>query len=545
MLRYHLLLLSIIHFFFSAQGQSFTRVDSLRGALRPERTCYDVHYYKLQIQFDIEQHTITGSNTIYAIKKADAKRLQVDLFENMQIQNVLDADNKPLSYSREYNAVFIDFPEGIDIGRSFHFTIQYTGSPQVAKNPPWDGGFIWTKDRNNQTWIAVSCEGIGASLWWPNKDHLSDEPDSVTVSLTVPKALYAVSNGALHDVQNDDSTKTFVWHVSYPINNYNVTFYIGDYVQFQLPYKGVEADYLLKYYVLRYNLERAQKHFMQVVPMLGYYETYLGPYPFPRDGYALVESPYLGMEHQSAIAYGNDYKPGYNGIDYSMLGLDFDYIIVHESGHEYWGNSVSMADIADMWIHEGFCTYSELIYVESRYGRTTADLYAYSWQFRILNDTPVIGSYHVNHEGGTDMYYKAATMLNMLRCLVNDDNLWWDCLRGIQRDFRYKVTNTDEIIAYMNRHLGKDYTWLFNQYLRYKQPPTLEVKTSRKGEYTVVKTRWVDSAPEFCMPVFYLTEQHQLKPIQTIAGQWTETKLKINHFDVTYLDRLHYYYLMK
>lgn len=526
-------------------SQTFTRADSLRGGLRDERTCYDVHYYKLHLQFNETEQSITGSNTIHAIKKSSSSFLQVDLFDNMTITSIKDSRNRDLSYHREHHAVFIEFPSGVDIGQTFYFTIHYSGKPLIAKNPPWDGGFTWSNDKNGNQWISVSCEGIGASLWWPNKDHLSDKPDSATILLTVPANLYAVSNGELRTIWPGDNYQTYEWHVSYPINNYNITFYLGDYVHFHEKYQGIEQDYLLQYYVLSYNLERAKKHFEQVSPMLGYYEKYLGPYPFPRDGFALVEAPYLGMEHQSAIAYGNDYKPGYDGFDYSMLGLNFDYIIIHEAAHEYWGNSVSMEDIADMWIHEGFCTYSEIIYVESRYGKEIADRYAWSWQYRIMDDEPVIGPYHVNYQGSVDMYYKGATMLHMLRHLVKDDERWWNCLRNIQKDFRFRVTNTNELVAYINEQLGNDYTWLFNQYLRHKRPPLLEIKFQNKGKDTHIQTRWTDSSEDFCMPVFVMDDNGQEYAIPTRAGQWTETIVKRSKLSMRNLDTLHYYYRTK
>ncbi len=526
------------------QAQPFSRADSLRGALRPERTCYDVTYYDLKLQFDLANRSIQGSNTIHATKKEEASRLQIDLFQELSISKIMDARGNSLSFTREHNAVFVDFPKGISTGAAFSIEVFYSGKPLSAQMPPWDGGFVWSKDDNGTDWIGVACEGIGASLWWPNKDHLSDEPDSMRMTFTVPANLMAVSNGQLVAVLPGDNYNTYVWKVTYPINNYNVTFYIGDYVHWNDTYQGKEEAYALNYYVLKGNLEKSKKHFQQVKPMLDCYEKFLGPYPFPRDGFALVEAPYLGMEHQSAIAYGNKYKPGYNGMDFSMLGLTFDYIIIHEAGHEYWGNSVSMKDMADMWIHEGFCTYSEAIYVECMYGTDIALKYANSWKYRVENNEPVIGQYHVNHQGSTDMYYKGALMLHTLRWVVNNDELWWDCLRSIQRDFRFKTTDTQELITYMNQKLGNDYTWLFDQYLKQTNPPVLDIRFKKKGNNTLITCKWDMAVPGFQLPVRLLDDAGKVYQVPCISGMQQETLIPVLTTSLR-IDENHAYFILK
>ncbi len=525
-------------------AQPFLRADSLRGALRTERTCYDVTYYDLKLQFDLPNRKIQGSNVIHAVKTEESARLQIDLFEELTIHKILDFLGNSLNFVREGSAVFVEFPKDIKIGERFWLEVFYSGSPRIAEMPPWDGGFVWSKDTYGIDWVGVACEGIGASLWWPNKDHLSDEPDSMRMAFTVPSNLKAISNGQQVAVLPGNNYTTYVWKVTYPINNYNVTFYIGDYVNWSDTYEGKEVPFTLNYYVLKGNLEKSKNHFQQVKPMLECYEKFLGPYPFPRDGFALVEAPYLGMEHQSAIAYGNKYKPGYDGMDFSMLGLTFDYIIIHEAGHEYWGNSVSMKDIADMWIHEGFCTYSEVIYVECMYGADIALKYANSWKYRVMNDKPVIGPYHVNYKGSTDMYYKGALMLHTLRWLVNDDELWWNCLRTIQKDFRFKTTDTQELVAYINNKLKNDYTWLFDQYLKKANPPVLDIRFKKKGQGTLVACKWDMAVPDFQLPVSLLDEAGKAYKIPCKSGVLQETYVSVPITSLR-IDEYHAYFIQK
>ena len=354
--------------------QDFNRSDSLRGNLSSFRSCYDVSYYDLNLVIDDKNKKIINSfNIIYLTAIDSFKSLQIDLFSNLNITSI-EFDNEFLFFKRDHNAVFIDFPRVILKGEMLSFTVYYNGKPREAINPPWDGGFSWDKDSNNQSWIGVSCQGLGASSWWPCKDHQSDEPDSMKITCSVRKPLQVISNGNLINdtvVYNEDlnslATKSS-WLVSYPINTYNVTLCIGDYMHFNDIYINRKDTLALDYYVLSYNKDKAIQHFKQVKPMLSCFENFFGPYPFWNDGYALIETPYLGMEHQSAIAYGNNFLPGYNGNTKFTAGFDFDYIIIHETGHEWWRNSITTNDIADMWIHEGFCTYSEVLYVECLYG---------------------------------------------------------------------------------------------------------------------------------------------------------------------------------
>jgi aminopeptidase N len=519
-MRSYFLLIFVLSSFFHSYAQQFSRKDSLRGALRNERTCFDVVHYDLSVNFDFKRKYIYGKNQITAVNIHPSTSIQLDLFENMKVISVEDIHHQQLSFKREHQAIFIQLPSGVNVKDTFQLIVKYEGQPIEAKMPPWDGGFVWSKDGQGKDWVSVACEGIGASLWWPNKDHLSDEPESMDIRLGVPTDLMAISNGNLMDERITDSLRIFHWKVSYPINNYNVTFYIGNYINLNDEFIGSEYNYPIDYYVLEENVSKAEQHFEQVKPMLECYEKRLGPYPFPHDGFALVESPYLGMEHQSAIAYGNNFLPGYAGLDYSMLGLKFDYIIVHETGHEYWGNSVSMKDIADMWIHEAFCTYSEVIYVECMYGKETALKYANAWKYRVANDKPVQGFYDVNNEGSSDMYYKGALMLHTLRFLIQDDEVWWSLLRKIQINFKYQTVSGKELIQFVNAKLGKDYTWLFNQYLKSTQVPILKVSFKKKKNKTLIKYRWENSNPDFVLPVSLLVDKKNTITLFPVAKQW-------------------------
>jgi aminopeptidase N len=483
----------------------FTLADTLRGSLRPERTAFDVTYYHLNLDIDPETRTIAGYNDIHYNIVEDFTRLQIDLFDNMHIDSIVHRGRK-LDFERIYNAVFIDFKEKQRKGRNDFFRVYYHGEPIEAKNAPWDGGFSWKKDKEGNHWIGVSCEGIGASLWWPNKDHLSDEPDSMRVTARVPNNLIFVGNGILEKAVygKNDAPSEFTWKVSYPINNYNVTLNIGNYVNFQDYYVAEDGDtLLLDYWVLPYNLEKAKKHFKQVQPMLRCFEIYFGKFPYWNDNYKLVETPYLGMEHQTAIAYGNQYKTGYLGRDYSRIGLDFDYIIIHETGHEYWGNLVSAKDIADMWIHESFCTYSEALYVECMYDYETALKYINAKKPTIRNEYPITGIYDVNEEGDGDMYNKGMLFLNTLRHVINNDSLWFFMLKDMTtNEFAHKTITANDIMFYFNRMTKMNLTPIFMQYLYYADIPRLyySLEKGKKNNYTL-SYKWQVNVGGFEMPV--------------------------------------------
>ena len=485
------------------QRHSFTRADTLRGMLSPLRSCYDINYYHLDIKVDIGRRFISGSNLFQFTANSDFSRLQFDLFKNLLVEKVV-YKGKELKFTREYDAVFVDFEETIKQGSKEQFTVYYSGRPVVAKNPPWDGGFIFTHDSAKKPWVAVTCQGLGASSWWPNKDHQSDEVDSMLISIAVPEGLTNVSNGRLRSSERlTDGYTRFNWFVSYPINNYNVTLNIADFAHFSDVYSGEKGSLDLDYYVLKENLQKAKPHFdADVKRMLSCFEHWFGPYPFYHDGYKLVEAPYLGMEHQSAVAYGNQYKKGYSGKDLSGtgLGLSWDYLIIHETGHEWFGNNITSKDIADMWIHEAFTTYSEGLFVECNEGKQKGAEYIKGERKAVLNDTPVIGTYNVNKEGSGDMYFKGTNMLHTIRSIVNDDETWRKTLRGLNSTFGLKTVTSDEIIAYVNQSTGKDLNKVFEQYLNYTSIPTLEIKKGKGGKASL-NYRWKSEVKGFNMPL--------------------------------------------
>ena len=489
----------LVSFVIKAQ---FTHQDSLRGTLSPIRACYDATFYDLKLKIIPTSQSIEGSNTIYYKSTTDFKKMQVDLYANMQIINISQHD-KPLKFSRDGNAIFIIFSDIQKKGEAYSIKIDYRGKPQIAKNPPWDGGFTWKKDLNGKDWIVVSCEGTGASLWFPNKDHLSDEPDSVRITCAVPKGLTCVSNGNLRstkDLKSETqvfnnkqldgilplSYTEFQWFVSYPINNYNITLNIADYANFKDTYTAQDGEKLdLDYYVLKPNLEKAKIHFKQVKPMLACYEKYFGKYPFWKDGYALVETPYWGMEHQSAVAYGNNYKNNEYG---------FDFIIIHESGHEYFGNSLSCNDHAEMWIHESFTTYMEALYVECTQGYEKSIQYLEKQKIGIRNREPLIGPMCVNYsQPDSDIYYKGTWMLHTLRNVVNDDKIWFETLKGLTTKFKITNVSTQQIIDYFNEKTGKNLTPYFDMYLKTKHLPTLQYQLIPNNDTVELRYRYKDA----------------------------------------------------
>ena len=495
-MRYTSLIFLSLTLSFSAVSQEFTYSDSLRGNLSEFRSCYDVFYYDLNVTVDdYQQKLINSSNTIHATAISSFQKIQIDLFESLKIHSI-EFEEKILEFERIHNAVFVNFPRIINVNEKINFKVMYSGKPRVAVNPPWDGGFSWEKDKNGNSWIGVSCQGLGASSWWPCKDHQSDEPDSMNITSTVRYPLQVISNG------KKKSDKTFFseklqskankssWFVSYPINNYNVTLCVGDYKYFNDVHVNNYDTLELDYYVLKYNYNKAKDHFQQVKPMLECFEKYFGPYPFYKDGYTLIETTYLGMEHQSAIAYGNNYLPGYNGNRQFISGLDFDYIIIHETGHEWWGNSITTNDIADMWIHEGFCTYSEVLYVECIYGYDIMLDYVNNQKRSVRNDKPIIGPYNVNKKGSNDMYQKGSLMLHTLRSLIDNDSLWFLIIKGISEEFKYQIVDGAEIIDYINEKVDLDLYYFFQQYLYKSEIPTFEYKTQKKGRGHTLLYRW-------------------------------------------------------
>lgn len=511
-----ILLFSIIALVFqNGNAQKFSRKDSLQGGLREERTCFDILRYDLNITINPTDKSIKGYNEINFKIDDDTQKIQLDLFENMSIESI-EWNNQKLNYKRDFGAVFIEFPELLKKHSKHILKFNYFGNPKVAKNAPWDGGFVFTQNATGKPWIGVAVQGTGASLWYPCKDSQTDEPDNgASIKVAVPNGLMNVSNGRfLGSTDLKNGFTRWDWEVKNPINNYNITINIGDYVHIHDNYEGLDLDY----YILRENKEKAQKHFdNDVKPMLQCFQSKFGKYPFWEDGYKLVETPYLGMEHQSAVAYGNKYKKGYMGYDLSGTGagMFFDYITIHETGHEWFGNSITSKDISDMWIHEAFTTYTEAVFIECIKGYDEAIKYINGQQNSILNDRSIIGFSGVNHEGSGDMYYKGSQLLNTIRHIINDDVKWWKLLYSYSETFKKQIIDTQTVINFFNKESGLNLTPVFKQYLTTTKIPTLVLQRNRNK----VNFYWTNVIKDFEMPVdisingkikrFFVTEKPQ------------------------------------
>ena len=484
---------------YSVIGQNFTERDSLRGNLSKERTWFDVNYYHLDLEVIPKKKFIAGHNDILFTVLKKSNIMQLDIFENMSIDSVLFY-NYVCQFNRKYDTFFIDLPTDLVPGNTYKIRIYYSGYPHEAKNAPWDGGFVWEKDTSGLPWIGVACQDIGASSWWPCKDHLSDEPDSMRITCSVPSEVQFIGNGNRENDTIISERRISTWKVSYPINPYNVSLNIANYSHINDTYFGEKGNLSLDYFVLKGNEEKALEQFKQVAPMLAVYEELFGPYPFWNDGYAIVETPYLGMEHQSAIAYGNKYMPGYLGRYPGKI--DFDFIVIHESGHEYWGNSVSMNDISEMWIHESFCTYTEALYVEKIYGYEQMLNYLMYQRNFISCSSPIIGQRNLNNKGNnTDMYYKGSWMLHSIRNYLANDSLWFSILKDLSLKFAYKNCDGDEIISFVCKKAGIDLRPIFNQYLNYSFLPVLKYKLYKKKLSYVLSYKWSSDVKEFNMPI--------------------------------------------
>ncbi len=493
-----LLLISLC--FNNSIAQKFSRQDSLKGSITKERIWWDLQHYNLKVSVDPEKQSIYGSNLIQYRVINGYQVLQLDLQTPMKILKIIQ-DDKNLKFTSEGNAHFIQLAKKQIPGNEESIEVFFTGIPRIAKNPPWDGGITWEKDKNKNYFIASSNQGIGASVWWPCKDHPYDEPDKgVCTSVTTPENVMDVSNGRLiNEIDNQNGTKTFQWEVKNPINSYGININIADYVHFSEIYKGENGDLDCDFYVLPYNLQKAKIQFKQVSKMLKAFEHWFGPYPFYEDGYKLVEVPYLGMEHQSSVTYGNQYKNGYLGRDLSKtgLGLKFDFIIIHESGHEWFANSITNIDVADMWIHEGFTTYSEVLYVDYHFGKEAGNSYCIGIRNNITNDKPIIGPYSVDKNGSNDMYPKAANMIHTYRQIIDNDEQFRSVLREMNRKYYHKNVTSVEIEYFLNKQTKTDLSSFYDQYLRTTKIPVFEYKLKENS----LKFRFNNIVKGFEIPV--------------------------------------------
>ncbi len=508
---------------------TFTKQDTLRGSITPERAWWDLSYYHLNLKVDPEHKFISGKNTVHYKVLEPHTSLQIDLQSPMHLLKATQ-DGHDLDISHQGNAHFITLKAPQTINTVKQLELYFEGRPKTAINAPWDGGISWKTDAHKKHFIASSCQGLGASVWWPCKDHMYDEVDSMRISVNVPKPLLNVSNGRLRQVEDLKHTTTYHWAVTAPINNYGVNINIAEYAHFAEVYLGKAGALDLDYYVLPYNLTKAKVHFKQTSKMLEAFEHWFGKYPFYSDGFKLVEAPYLGMEHQSSVTYGNHYKNGYLGRDLSGTGwgLKFDFIIIHEAAHEWFANSITNKDIADLWIHESFASYAESLYLEYHFGATAGAEYVIGTRKNIANDKPIIGHYNVNHEGSSDMYFKGANMLHTLRQLVNDTKKWRSILQDMNLKFYHKTVTTQEIEDFLSHATGLDLSAFFNQYLRDTRIPTLIYSIKDK----TLNYKWSQTVVGFNMPVAIQlnAETQWLKPStnwQTLKLDSKTTKLSI------------------
>ncbi|SPF39349.1 Peptidase M1 membrane alanine aminopeptidase [Candidatus Sulfopaludibacter sp. SbA4] len=508
-----------------APAQAPSRADILRGEYGPYRANNDLLFYHLDVRVDPEKKFISGKNTIRFRMLKDGTRIQLDLHAALQIEKIL-LGGTALHYERGLGAVFVDFPETLAAGREYTIDFYYSGTPPETGR---FGGFTFRKDASGHPWINTACEGIGASIWWPNKDQWRDEVESMRISVSIPNGLVDVSNGKfMGKTDLGDGYTRWDWLVEYPINNYDVSLNIGNYEHFA----DRLGDLPLDFYALPEDLDKAKKQFVQAKGMIEAFQHYFGEYPFQKDGYKLIEAPYSGMEHQSAVTYGNHFANGYLERDWTGVGISprFDFIIIHESAHEWFGNSITAADVSDMWIHEGWATYLESLYVEYMWGHDDALKYLNGYKSKVRNTQPIITQRGVNRSPPQDQYFKGALFLNTLRSVVNDDARWWALLHDFYQHFKYQNIMTEDVAAYFNQKTGMDLTAIFDEYLRHAALPVLELKFDEAAG--AVSYRWKADEPGFAMPVRVGTKDHWEMVRPTVEWKSMKTPLKKDEFEV-------------
>jgi aminopeptidase N len=514
-----------------------THANILRGEYGRYRANNDLLFYHLDIRIDPAKKFVSGKNTIRFRMLSDDNRIQLDLYDNLNIDRVVQllqgnqngiaaTLSLPLKYERDSGAVFVDFPQTLKTGQTYQIEFYYSGTPKTTGR---FGGFTFGKDPASRDWIFTACEGEGASIWWPNKDQWKDEVESMRISVTVPNGLTDVSNGKfISQTDLGDGYTRWDWFVQYPINNYDVSVNIGHYEHWSEHVGDVPLDF----YALPEDLDKAKKQFAQAKGMIEAYTHYFGEYPFKKDGYKLIQAPYSGMEHQSAVTYGNHFANGYLERDWTGVGISprFDFIIIHESGHEWFGNSITAADRSDMWIHEGWTTYLECLYVEFMYGKEDGLKYTNGYQAKVRNQQPIIAPRGVNATPPQDQYFKGALFLNTLRSVVNDDARWWALLKEFFQRFKYQTIMTEDIVAWFNQKTKMNLTPMFDQYLRHTALPKLELKFNDAAG--TVSYRWKADEPAFAMPVRVGAKEHWQIIRPTVDWQTMKAPLKKADFQV-------------
>lgn len=524
----HCLIITLLFFSFSSIAQQkriFTHTDTLRGSITPERSWWDVLRYDITVKPDYVSKTTEGKNiiTYKVLNDHHVNMMQIDLQDTLKIDSII-LNHKQLAFVREGNLWHVQMPDQKKSSIQ-SITVFFSGKVRIAPRAPWDGGWTFTKDSLGRPWMTVTCQGLGASVWYPCKDHQSDEPDSgASLTMIVPDTLVAIANGGLQSTKiNGDGTATYKWAVVNPINNYDIIPYVGKYVNFSETYIGEKGKLDLNYWVLDYNLTKAKNYLPnEVHNMMKAFEYWFGPYPFYEDGYKLIDVPHTGMEHQSAVAYGNWYRPGYRDRDLSGTGwgLKWDFIVIHESGHEWFGNSITTKDLADMWVHEGFANYSETLFVDYIFGKDAANEYNYGIRRGIRNDKPIIANYDVNDEGSGDMYPKGGNLLHAIRHSMDNDELFRKILRGLNKDFYHQTVTSKQVENYISQKSGYDYSKVFDQYLRTTQIPKLEFYINGNKIFY----RYSNCMKGFNLPLVLKDSTEKIRIIP--SGQWKSKDLK-------------------
>lgn len=541
-------LLLLLPFSILAQKAStpqFTKADTLRGSITPERAWWNLLHYDIQVRPNLVDKTIQGTVAIQFKVLTKGKRMQIDLQQPLIIDSVIYSGKtkQSLNFTREGNVAMVNMPNDLKVNTEGLVQVHYHGVPRAAIRAPWDGGISWTKDELGNPFVATSCQGLGASVWWPCKDHQYDEPEKgVTISVRVPDTLMNVSNGRLvNTIQHNDATKSWVWQVTEPINNYSVSMNIGKYIHMQDEFNGEAGKLSLDYYVLPQNKQGAERQFAQVKPMLECFEYWFGKYPFYNDGFKLVEVPYLGMEHQSNVAYGNKYMNGYLGRDLSGTGwgLKWDFIVVHESGHEWFGNNITSKDIADMWIHEGFTNYSETLFTQWLSGKEAGSAYNKGARKNIRNDKPILGTYNVHNTGSGDMYPKASAMLHSIRMSMNNDEKFRQMLRHLNKKFYHQIVTTPMIEKEISLFAGYSVKSIFTQYLTTTQVPSFDYKLSSDGR--ALSYRYSNTVNNFYMPLQVKTNNGYLI-LKPQVNTWQTVRLTTAQSNNLQLENLENYF---
>ena len=525
-----------------AQRPAPTRADTLRGSFTtPGRAWWDVTFYDLRVSIRPADSSIAGSNAITYRVLAPATQMQIDLMTPLEVDSMVQ-DGRKVAFTREGHAFFATLTSPQAVAATKTITVYYHGKPRAASRPPWEGGFTWGADSLGRPWVVTSNQGVGASIWWPNKDTQADEPDSQRVAITVPKGMVQVGNGRLRrTTANRNGTTTYEWFVASPINNYSISVNAGSYAHYSDTFDGEGGKLTLDFYPLTYHLAAAQRQWAEVKPMLQCFERWFGPFPWYADGFKMIETSHLGMEHQSAIAYGNGFRNGYRGRDLSGSGqgLKFDFIIVHESAHEWWGNNITTRDMADMWVHEGFANYAEGLYVECRFGKAAGAEYTVGSRFNLQGERPIIPEYGVNASPPVDQYYKGGNMLHTIRQIVNDDEKWRGILRGLNARFRHQTVTGREVEEYITRESGIELGKVFDQYLRTAQIPVLNYRVARDTLWY----RWQSAIPGFDMPIRVTSKPNEFVTIKP-GTRWQSLPVQVT-FDQFNVDPNFYVALLR